>query len=159
MTGDSGGGNLCIAVGMKAARAGRLDLLPSGVFSMCPYLDGDHAPLGYSPAAYRAKDPLAWPAFATAADVRGMPRTCISVNELDGLRDEGLRFYHTLLEAGVEATCRMVMGSMHSSELNHPMAAPDIALATARAVANFTVNEGPPVQRMAMPPAFLAARL
>lgn len=64
------------------------------------------------------------------------------------------------VEAGVAATCREVYGTMHSSELNHPMAVPDIALATARALADFTANEnGAEVTRMDMPKAFLAAKL
>lgn len=77
VTGDSGGGNLCIAVGMKATREGQLNLLPSGVFAMCPFIDGEHSPMGYSQAAYDAKDPLAWPTFATPEDVAGMPRAVI----------------------------------------------------------------------------------
>lgn len=101
---------------------------------------------------------------------------------------EGIAFYRALLEAGVPATCRErttqlhhnvisgeislrerllavtlsgeVYGTMHSSELNHPMAVPDIALATARALADFTANEnGAAVTRMGMPVAFLAAKL
>ena len=152
VTGDSGGGNLCIAVALKAMRAGRLDLLPSGVFSMCPFIDGNHSPMGYSQAAYDAQDPLAWPSFATPEDLKGMPRTVISVNELDSLKDEGIAFYRVLLAAGVHATCREVLGTQHSSELNHPLAVPDIALATARALADFTAHDGPQPVRMAMPP-------
>jgi acetyl esterase/lipase len=66
VTGDSGGGNLCIAVGMKALREHKLHLLPAGIFSMCPFIDGDHSPMGYSQAAYDRKDPLAWPSFAVS---------------------------------------------------------------------------------------------
>ena len=45
-----------------------------------------------------------------------------------------------------------VLGTQHSSELNHPLAVPDIALATARALADFTAHDGPQPVRMAMPP-------
>ena len=48
----------------------------------------------------------------TPEDVKGMPRTVISVNELDSLKDEGISFYRVLLEAGVHATCRVVMGTV-----------------------------------------------
>ena len=81
-----------------------------------------------------------------------MPRTVISVNELDSLKEEGIAFYRVLLAAGVHATCREVLGTQHSSELNHPLAVPDIALATARALADFTAHDGPQPVRMAMPP-------
>ena len=102
---------------------------------MCPYIDGQHSPMGYSQAAYDARDPLAWPSFATADDLREMPRTVISVNELDGLAPEGIAFHAVLEEAGVETELRVVAGTQHSSELNHPHAVPDIAIETARALA------------------------
>ncbi len=149
VTGDSGGGNLCLAVGMKALRQSELHMLPSGIFSMCPFIDG-HSPMGYSQKAFDARDPLAWPSFATAADLRGMPRTTISVNELDGLAAEGIAFHAVLEEAGVETALRVVEGTQHATEVNNSHAVPDIAVETARALADFCAD-GAPLKRMDMP--------
>ena len=60
----------------------------------------------------------------------------ISVNECDPLRDEGINFYRRLLDAGVPATCRQVMGTIHATEV-FPMACPDISRETARSIADF----------------------
>jgi hypothetical protein len=38
--GESGGGNLCLALALKAKAEGALWLMDSGVFSMCPYIAG-----------------------------------------------------------------------------------------------------------------------
>ena len=92
--------------------------------------------MAYGIAELEARNPLAWPGFATAEDVRGLPPTVISVNECDPLRDEGINFYRLLLAAGVSATCRQVMGTSHGTEIL-PMACPDISRATARDIAGF----------------------
>ena len=52
------------------------------------------------------------------------------------LRDEGINFYRLLLEAGVAATCRQVMGTSHGVEV-FPIAAPDISREAARSIADF----------------------
>ena len=70
------------------------------------YTDGDNA-----------TNPLAWPYYATAADLQGMPPITISVNECDPLRDEGVAFGKKLVEAGVEAMTRCVMGTSHAGDL------------------------------------------
>ena len=92
--------------------------------------------MGYGIEAFNAKNPLAWPGFATEDDVRGLPPTMISVNELDPLRDEGINFYRLLLRAGVAARCRQVMGTIHGTEI-FPMTCPDISRDTARDLAAF----------------------
>jgi acetyl esterase/lipase len=56
--------------------------------------------MGYGIEAFEARDPLAWPLFATDDDLRGLPRTVISVNECDPLCDEGVAMYRKLLAAG-----------------------------------------------------------
>jgi acetyl esterase/lipase len=71
--------------------------------------------------------------------VAGLPPTVISVNECDPLRDEGIEFYRLLLRAGVPATCRQVMGTIHGAEIL-PAMCPDISRATASAIAEFTRN-------------------
>ena len=47
---------------------------------------GDNrATMAYGIEAFNARNPLAWPSFATREDVEGLPPTVISVNECDPL--------------------------------------------------------------------------
>src|SRR6204780_3367417 len=113
VAGESGGGNLTLATGLKLKREGELGLI-KGLYALCPYIAGqwpqaqypsstenngilldlhsNRGAMGYGMEAFEARDPLAWPAFATEADVQGLPPTVISVNECDPLRDEGIAF-------------------------------------------------------------------
>ena len=155
--GESGGGNLTLATAMKLKQDGDLDLI-RGLYALCPYIAGrwpqdrfpsstenngilldlhnNRAILAYGIEAFEARNPLAWPAFATEQDVEGLPPTMISVNECDPLRDEGIEFYRLLMRAGVPARCRQVMGTIHGSEL-FAMASPDISRDTASSIAHF----------------------
>ena len=157
IAGESGGGNLTLATGMKLLRDGDIGLV-RGMFAMCPYIAGmwpdprypssvendgifihlhnNRAAMAYGIEAFDAKDPLAWPAFASEDDVRGLPPTVISVNECDPLRDEGIEFYRLLLRAGVPARGRVVLGTSHGAELMG-IAAPDISRDTAASIAHF----------------------
>jgi acetyl esterase len=99
-------------------------------------LHSNYGAMGYGIESFEARDPLAWPGFATVDDVRGLPPTCISVNECDPLRDEGVNFYRLLLSAGVRASGRQVMGTIHGTEI-FPNACPDISQETARSIADF----------------------
>jgi acetyl esterase/lipase len=158
VAGESGGGNLTLATGMKLLREGDIGLV-RGLFAMCPYIAGlypderypstvendgiflylhnNRGIMAYGIEAFEAKDPLAWPAFATEDDVRGLPPTVISVNECDPLRDEGVEFYRLLLRSGVQARGRVVLGTPHGAELIG-IASPDISRDTAAAIAHFT---------------------
>ena len=155
IAGDSGGGNLAIATALKLNKSGDIGLL-KGIYALCPFIAGqwphdDHPSThendgifisiannriahAYGIDALHARDPLAWPLFATADDVQGLPLTVISVNECDPLRDEGVSFYRTLLHAGVRARCRQVMGTVHATEV-FPACAPDISHTTANDMA------------------------
>lgn len=157
VAGESGGGNLTLATGMRLLRDGETDLA-RGLYALCPYIAGqwpsEESPsstenngifmdlhsnggaMGYGIEAFEARDPLAWPSFATVDDVRGLLPTAISVNECDPLRDEGINFYRLLLEAGVQATCRQVMGTIHGTEI-FPTTCPDISRESARSIADF----------------------
>lgn len=157
VAGESGGGNLTLAVGMSLLRSGEIDLI-AGLYALCPYIAGswpqDRLPssrenngilldlhsnwgaVSYGIEAFVAKDPLAWPLFASIEDVAGLPPVVISVNECDPLRDEGLEFYRLLLEAGVAARGRQVMGTMHGTEI-FVLACPEISRDTARDLAAF----------------------
>lgn len=157
IAGESGGGNLTLALGMKLLREGDIGRV-SGLYALAPYIAGqwpqtellssienngiwldlhnDFGRLSYGEEAFDRRDPLAWPLFATASDVKGLPRVVINVNECDPLRDEGVAFYRTLLASGVPARCRQQMGTMHATEVI-PMLCPDISYDTARDVAAF----------------------
>ena len=157
IAGESGGGNLTIATGLKLKQDGDLGIV-SGLYPLCPYIAGqwpqDHLPssienngiliglhsnrgaMAYGMEALEAKNPLAWPLFAKEDDVRGFPKTMISVNECDPLRDEGLEFYRLLMRAGVSARCREVRGTCHAAELLMN-AVPDISGDTAADIARF----------------------
>ena len=157
VAGESGGGNLTLATGLKLKQDGDLHLI-TGLYALCPYIAGqwptpecpsstenngilldlhsNRGAVGYGIEAFHARDPLAWPSFATVDDVRGLPRTVISVNECDPLRDEGLNFYRLLLKAGVPARGRQVMGTMHGTEV-FTIACPEISRDTARDLAAF----------------------
>ncbi|MEI6630364.1 MAG: alpha/beta hydrolase, partial [Actinomycetota bacterium] len=104
VAGESGGGNLTLAVGLKLKQDNELHLI-AGLYALCPYIAGqwplpenpsstenngifldlhnNQGAMGYGIEAFNAKNPLAWPSFATEDDVRGFPPTVISVNECD----------------------------------------------------------------------------
>ena len=157
VAGESGGGNLALATGLRLRRDGDLRLI-KGLYAMCPYIAGqwptaespsstenngillnlhnNRGSVGYGIEAFRDRNPLAWPSFAGVDDVEGFPPTVISVNECDPLRDEGINFYRLLLRAGIAARCRQVMGTMHGTEV-FTIACPDISRDTARDLAAF----------------------
>jgi acetyl esterase len=157
VAGESGGGNLTLATGLKLKRDGELGLI-KGLYALCPYIRGEwptpecpsstenngilldlhnnRGAMGYGIEAFDQRNPLAWPSFATVEDVAGFPPTVISVNECDPLRDEGINFYRLLLEAGVPARGRQVMGTSHGTEI-FTIACPDISRDTARDIAAF----------------------
>jgi acetyl esterase len=165
VAGESGGGNLTLATGLKLKRDGDLGLI-SGLYALCPYIAGtwptpecpssienngilldlhhNNGAVGYGIEAFERGDPLAWPAFATVEDVAGFPPTVISVNECDPLRDEGINFYRLLLAAGVPARARAVLGTIHGSELMGVIC-PDISLDGARHIARFASDSVVPV--------------
>jgi acetyl esterase/lipase len=156
ISGESGGGNLTLATAMQLVRDGDIDRV-KGLYALCPYVAGiwpderypsstenngiligvssDWGRLSYGPDAWDRRDPLAWPGFATEDDVKGLPPTVISVNECDPLRDEGVAFYRLLNRAGVQARCRMLMGTCHAIEIFPPVA-PEISISTAREIAD-----------------------
>jgi len=160
VAGESGGGNLTLATGMQLLRDGDIGLI-SGLYAMCPYIAGqwpqDRFPsstenegillnlhhnrgaVAYGMEQLEAGNPLAWPSFATIADVTGLPRTFISVNEADPLRDEGVEFYRLLLEAGVPAQCRVVMGTSHGMDV-FTAVLPDISRETAASIVRFATG-------------------
>ena len=157
VAGESGGGNLTLATGLKLKRDGDLRLI-RGLYGLCPYIAGqwpspeypsstenngillnlhsNRGAMGYGIDAFDARDPLAWPAFANDDDVKGLPPTVIRVNECDPLRDEGIAFYRLLLKNGVSARCVEAKGTIHGTEV-FAITCPDISRAAARELADF----------------------
>ena len=157
IAGESGGGNLTLATGLRLKREGQLQLI-QGLYALCPYIAGtwplkenpsstenngilldlhnNTGAMGYGIEELERRNPLAWPGFCTGEDVRGLPPTMISVNECDPLRDEGINFYRLLIAEGVPASCRQVMGTVHGTEV-FPIACPETSRETARSIADF----------------------
>merc|ERR1712232_754145 len=139
-SGESGGGNLCVALALLAKRQGRHDLI-DGVYACCPFVSGSYTTpppslLSFAENDYRDEmsrfggmcvsiytsgqacdDPIAWPLKASVEDLEGLPPTVISVNEVDPLRDEGLELYRLLRRAGVTARATVVIGTGHAQDL------------------------------------------
>ena len=118
------------------------DRFPSSTENNGIFLDlhNNRGAVAYGIEAFEARDPLAWPSFASENDVAGLVPTVISVNECDPLRDEGIEFYRLLLRAGVPARCRQVMGTIHGTEV-FAIACPDISRETAASIAHFCRDE------------------
>ena len=86
VAGESGGGNLTLATGLKLKRDGDLGLI-KGLYALCPYIAGqwpapdcpssienegillnlhnNRGAMGYGIEAFDERNPLAWPSFAT----------------------------------------------------------------------------------------------
>lgn len=161
VTGESGGGNLSLATALKAKREGRLDRI-DGVYAQVPYIFGGYdtpdpalpsliendgyilnasvmtlmATL-YDPAGEHTTNPLAWPYYADAGDLEGLPPHVITTDELDPLRDEGLAYLRALQRAGVEATGHTYSGVGHACELLAAVAIPELFERALRDVVDF----------------------
>lgn len=161
VSGESGGGNLTLASCLKAKKDNRLAQI-NGVYALCPYIYGAWAQqtkelpslienndylinrglMGvlasiYDPENKNATNPLCWPYWATSEDLKGLPPHVISVNELDPLRDEGLRYYQKLLAAGVPVYSRTVNGTCHAADVLFRKALPNVYAATLRDIKGF----------------------
>lgn len=161
VSGESGGGNLTLAVALKARREGWASRI-GGLYAQCPYIsnqwDAPPAELpslhenaryflgndvltllgeAYDPGGKNAGDPTCWPLRASDADLTGLPPHVISVNELDPLRDEGLAYLRRLMANGVSAVGRTVHGTSHAADVLFPGQLPDVHAATIRDIVGF----------------------
>jgi len=161
VSGESGGGNLALAVSLKAKKDDKFDQI-DGVYAMCPYISNAWAnkihelpslyenddyflnctmmgacAVAYDPAHKNDRNPLCWPYFAEMDDLRDLPPHVISVNELDPLRDEGLAYYRKLMAAGVSVYSRTVNGTCHCGDMVFRKALPEVFGATVRDIKGF----------------------
>ena len=161
VSGESGGGNLALAVSLKAKQDDKLEQI-DGVYAMCPYIsnawanknpelpslyecDGyflECSGMGamaatYDPGHENDQNPLCWPYFAETRDLQGLPPHVISVNQLDPLRDEGLKYYQMLGSAGVSVYSRTVNGTSHVGDMCYPKVLPEAFAATIRDIKGF----------------------
>ncbi|RYO97373.1 hypothetical protein DL765_011217 [Monosporascus sp. GIB2] len=165
LQGESGGGNLALATALKAKREGWLEVI-DGVCATVPYISNAYGmPLEwrlrelpslvecdgylissgtstlnaklYDPSGKHARDPLAWPYWATDEDLKGLPPHLIVTSELDPLRDEGNAYYRKLVRAGVSAVGKVNLGVVHEGELFLRRVIPDLFLENLWAIKNF----------------------
>jgi len=161
VSGESGGGNLSLSVALKAKKDGKLQQV-DGVYALCPYIYGNWAQpskelpsltendgylltchqMGvlsavYDPEHKNDNNPLCWPYRAKQEDLQGLPPHVISVNDLDPLRDEGLKYYQMLLAAGVRGYSRTVNGTCHGADVLFRKVIPEVYTATLRDIKGF----------------------
>ncbi len=161
VSGESGGGNLSLAMTLKAKKDDNLEQI-DGAYALCPYISNAWAnkipelpslyenddyfincsmlgalAIPYDPAHENDHNPLCWPYFAETEDLHGLPPHVISVNELDPLRDEGLKYYQMLMAAGVSVYSRTVNGTCHAGDMALPKALPEVFAATIRDIKGF----------------------
>jgi acetyl esterase/lipase len=166
LSGESGGGNLALALPLVARREGWLHEI-AGVYAQCPYISGawDDPPAElpslaendgyfiscalfsvfmelYDPGGAHRDDPTCWPLRAVGDDLAGLPPHVISANELDLLRDEGVAHYRALCAAGVPCVGRVVAGTSHAADVLLAHAIPDVHAASLRDVAGFAQHVG-----------------
>ncbi len=164
VSGESGGGNLSLALALKAKREGWIHKI-AGVYAMCPYISGTYSPAppeltslhenagyvvdadmmqvlatAYDPGGENTDNPLAWPYRASVEDLAGLPPHAISVNELDPLRDEGLHYARRLMAAGVPTLSRTINGTNHGGDTELLAVMPDVYYASIRDVHGFAAS-------------------
>jgi acetyl esterase/lipase len=167
VAGESGGGNLTLTVAHKAKREGWIHEI-AGFYAQCPYMsnrwhdrcdelqslqecDGYFLDCQfmamvaslYDPTGSHGSDATCWAGVATDDELTGLPPHVISVNELDPLRDEGLRYYRQLVRAGVPAVGRVVAGTCHAGDLLFAGVMPEVFAASMRDLSGFAKSLGP----------------
>ncbi|HVT42311.1 MAG TPA: alpha/beta hydrolase [Acidimicrobiales bacterium] len=130
--GLSAGGGLAAALSLLARDRGEVPL----AFQLldCPMLDDRQATASiaaaglymwtatsntfgwrsYLGARYGTDDVPAYAAAARAADLSGLPPTCVVVGSIDGFRDEDIAYAQRLNQAGVPCELHVIAGLPHA---------------------------------------------
>ena len=161
VSGESGGGNLAIGLGIKAKIEGWVDLI-DGIYAIAPMVIGvyeNKVPnlsswkenMGYQgtmpiyramtkvydPQSIYKNDPRAWPFCASPSILRGLPPHTIVNYELDLIRDDGVVFAQRLRAAGVSANSIIINGAHHVPDIAMPDAVPEMTRASIASIAAF----------------------
>ncbi|MCU0729887.1 MAG: alpha/beta hydrolase [Sphingopyxis sp.] len=127
LSGDSAGGNLTIvtAMALRDRPAAAPVLLQHPIYpvvssstdwpSMAEFAQGyllTEDSMAWFHEAYRA-DPHDYRGSPLDFDQRGMPPTVVTTASLDPLRDQGLAYYHRLIDDGVEVAHISADGNIH----------------------------------------------
>ena len=162
VSGESGGGNLSIATSLKAKQDGISNYI-DGVYAQCPYISNLYGKgntelksltendtyflrvdmLGLMASIYDgidSKNPIAWPYYADASMLEGLPPHTITVNELDPLRDEGLAYSDKLKKAGISINTKIIQGTVHAAETIFPLEIPEIHNQAIQDIKNFSYS-------------------
>ena len=139
VAGESGGGNLTLATGMRLLHAGELGRV-RGLFAMCPYIAGrwpqerfpssfenngllldlhnNRPAMAYGIEELERENPLAWPALRDGGRRSRFPPDRHQRERVRSAARRGDRVLSgLLLRAGVPARCRQVMGTIHATEI------------------------------------------
>ena len=161
VVGESGGGNLAVAMGVKANIEGWVDAI-DGVYAMAPMILGFYQSVPaelsswrenegyqgtrevmramtrvYDPKEEHEKNPMAWPFHADQSVLQGLPPHIIINYEMDLIRDDGAVFARNLQAAGVSAISRTVTGAPHVAEIAMPDLMPELVDDTIGSIIGF----------------------
>ena len=162
VSGESGGGNLCLATGLKARQEGWVDEI-DGIYALCPYISGAYAsPPSELPSPRRERhvhpelsadgppdDRLRSRTHARRQPAgmgrsrrkrriwRGCRRTSFPSTNSIRYAMKGLAFYRKLLAAGVSAVGRTVHGTTHGADIGMPDVIPEVHRETVRSIVGF----------------------
>lgn len=164
LAGESGGGNLAVATGIKANTENWGDAI-DGVFAMAPMILGFYESVPpellswrendgyqgtrefmramtrvYDPTDEHEHNPMAWPFHATQESLKGLPPHIITNYELDLIKDDGAVFARKLQATGVSAISRTIDGAPHVPEIAMPDVIPELTEETVRSLAGFANN-------------------
>lgn len=166
VAGESGGGNLAVATGIKANLEGWVSAI-DGVFAIAPMIFGYYTSVPpellswrenegyqgtlemtramtrvYDPNDEHELNPMAWPYHADDEALKKLPPHIITNYELDLIRDDGAVFARRLQAAGVPTISRTIDGAIHVVEIAMPDLVPELLEDTVGSLVGFARRLG-----------------